>query len=289
MNDAPRESEKKRMRSPGYPSINLEEALEKARQIKTKEGGGRHFIHHNAAMEHWSYKPGSSQGFQVIAALKYFGLLEEQGAKDARQIRLTDMAQNLLFFEEKDERAKFDKILKEVALYPAIHKELWSEYKGTLPSESSMVHYLAFTRTPRFSQGAAEDLYNEFKNTIKFAKLDKPAIIDGHEETYEEDTMNNNMPTSQETLRPTSRAGELFQKLALDPNIKAFENPLHISDTKIGKVEFPYPLTKQELDRLKELLEKTFAFFADTFPKAKELDPQEKKSEEGEKERALDF
>src|SRR5262245_43392296 len=79
-------------RSPNYPIIGLEKSLEKADTLRTV--ARHHAVAIGTAYTLWKYKKGT--GDQIIAALKYFGLLEVAGEKENRQIRLTDAARRIL-------------------------------------------------------------------------------------------------------------------------------------------------------------------------------------------------
>ena len=91
-NGAVEPPKKSKHRSPNYPAISLEKALERAQTIKDQ--AGRNFMGATVAHELWKYKKGA--GDQQIAALKAFGLVETQGEADKRQIRLTETAWRIL-------------------------------------------------------------------------------------------------------------------------------------------------------------------------------------------------
>src|SRR5262245_42753968 len=90
----PRTDSRKKERSPNYPAIDLETALARARVLREKEG--RNFTPVSAVFKHWGYSSRSSGGLTTLAALKRFGLLDEQGAADSRQVRLSQFAQKIL-------------------------------------------------------------------------------------------------------------------------------------------------------------------------------------------------
>src|SRR5206468_2533585 len=121
---------KRRHRSPNYPFVNLEKAIERTKQIYEQDR--RHDVPAKVVSEkRWEYKPGSSQGDQVIAALRAYGLVEVSGASDKRMVRVSDRGYRILAgAADAGER------LKDAALSPSIHGELWQKY-GTngLPSD----------------------------------------------------------------------------------------------------------------------------------------------------------
>ncbi len=167
---------KKKDRSPSYPAIDLETALERARQLLSKEG--RHYAPISAILQHWGYATKSSGGLLTTAALKKFGLLEDQGSGENRKARITDLAYRILI-DDRPNSEQRAALIREAALTPPIHAELWQERgpDGSLPSDVT----LRFTlRTERgFTETAASDLINEFRQTIAFAGLDQTDTMSG--------------------------------------------------------------------------------------------------------------
>src|SRR4051812_11473807 len=80
-------------RSPNFPFVDLETAIERARILNQKEG--RNSAAPETVVDHWGYAPKSSGGRQTIAALRQFGLLEGRGTS----LRLTDLARSILISE----------------------------------------------------------------------------------------------------------------------------------------------------------------------------------------------
>ena len=69
-------NKKSRKRSPAYPSINLETAIDRARVLYDEETDAPTNI--NVALGHWGYTGKSSPGFRLLSALKQYGLLEDE-------------------------------------------------------------------------------------------------------------------------------------------------------------------------------------------------------------------
>ena len=84
----------------------------------------------------------SSKGLRLIAALKQFGLVVEEGGGDDRQVRLSEKALDVLMPESDDQKAK---PLRWQRLAPPLHKKIWDFYKGTLPSDPTLRVYLLRT------------------------------------------------------------------------------------------------------------------------------------------------
>jgi hypothetical protein len=162
---------KRKGRSPGYPGIGLQAAIERAKVIYKEEG--RTAAHVDAILHDWGYKPKSGAGLVVLAALKKFGLLVDEGTGPDRKARLSDEALEIIFDEQEESPAR-DELIKKAALRPAIHAELWKEYRGRLPSDAELRLRL---RKQGFTDTAVQEFIGQFRSTISFAKLDSSASL----------------------------------------------------------------------------------------------------------------
>ena len=160
------ERRSKRIRSPGYPSIGLAEAFEKAKMLYEKEG--RHHVPISVAVQHWRYSPKSSGGQLCIAALKRFGLLTEKGKKGTRQVALSELAIRLIVGED-EQNPDFLQLLQTAALSPPIHRELWDLWGPRLPSDPAMKQHLLLDKN--FNHASVDGFIRQFKETISFARL----------------------------------------------------------------------------------------------------------------------
>jgi hypothetical protein len=151
---------KKRPRSPSYPGITLEQAIDRARVIYDKEA--RNAAPFEAILDHWGYSPRSGAGSVALAALRKYGLLVYEG----KNARLSDLALTILWNEE-DSEERSDAI-KEAALKPSIHAELWQQYEGSLPSDATLRLEL---RRRGFAETAIPEFINIFRSTMAFAQL----------------------------------------------------------------------------------------------------------------------
>jgi hypothetical protein len=156
---------RKRPRSPSYPAINLETALQRARQLYAAENVNAAPI--DAILADWNYSPGSGAGLVSIAALKKFGLLEDEGSGKNRTAKLTDLALQIIR-DPREDSSERDQLIKQAALAPKIHSELWKRFQGTA-SDGTMAHFLRNERN--FTDSATDELIKEFRATAAFAKL----------------------------------------------------------------------------------------------------------------------
>lgn len=233
-----------RQRSPSYPGIDLKNAIERARTIMNKEG--RNLAPPETILKHWNYTPKSSSGLIALAALIKFNLLEDQGTGNKRRVKLSDLAWKILIDERKVSSER-DKAIKEAAISPKIHKKLLAEYKERLPSDENLKYKLRSDE--RFTDKAAKDFIKQFKQTISFANLFESDIISGQEEDKIQSKMENEM-TSMPDIQ-TKEQSPFFPKGAT----QTIEIPIFLPPNKYGKMQIPYPLTKDEWDQMMVMIE----------------------------------
>lgn len=163
-------------RSPPYPSISLDKAIERARSLYEK--AMHHPVKIGVIAAAWDYAPKSSGLFGTLAAMKQFGLLDDEGSTDKRSFRLTERALRII----RDPNPSSEKrvaAIKASALEPKIHQELWEQYGAALLTGSldmAATSYLTVDRSERgeapYYDDAAAGLLEEFKKTAIFAGLD---------------------------------------------------------------------------------------------------------------------
>jgi hypothetical protein len=212
----PEERRKRKGRSPSYPGITLGDAIEKAAILYEKEG--RHPAHMDDITGHWGYKPRTGPGLVSIAALRKFGLLEEV---EGRGARLTEFALSILLHEEgSPERRQW---IREAALLPQVHQELWKQFEGRLPSDQNLRRTLVLQRG--FTDSGAHQFIRQFKSTIAFAGLDEP------------DKMPEAQP-SQHRLPEEPMVPQAIRPAGI-PSEEAFGSPRVSTDAGSVKVTFP--------------------------------------------------
>lgn len=151
-------------RSPAYPAINLETAIQRARQLYDKE---RHYLTPVTTIAaHWGYRSLNGPAAQTIAALKRYGLMDDEGASEDRKAKLSELADVILIHPDEARRRE---AIQEAALRPAIHRELWDKYHDHLPSDQSLQWEL--TRDRGFTETGASEFIPVYRATIAFAQL----------------------------------------------------------------------------------------------------------------------
>lgn len=158
------QAEKDRQRSPSYPSVSLDEAIEKARSIWDQDKAAAGTLEVIAA--HLGSSPKSSGFLQSISSMIRYGLLSELEGKP-RRLKLTTTAVNILVLPEGD--PKRTAAIREAALTPAVFKDLWESHGTDLPSDANLV--VDLMTNGRFSHNAAVDLIKQYRKTLAFANL----------------------------------------------------------------------------------------------------------------------
>lgn len=167
----------KKQRSPSYPAIGLEQAIARARTLYDHEG--RNAAPVAAVLGHWNYSAKSSGGRLALAALKKYGLIEDEGSNEQRKVKLTRLALAILLDDREDSPDR-TRAIRTAALAPAINREILDRFPDGLPSDANLRHFLLFDRT--FTEAAASDFIPQFRATVAFAGLDDAATLSPHEE-----------------------------------------------------------------------------------------------------------
>ncbi len=174
-NPAPPPVKRRQGRSPAFPFVAMDKALQRAETVRVAEGGRpRHFTPLPAVCAAWKMGVKTGPAIQTVAALGHYGLFEFQGSGDRREARLTALALQILL-DKQPISSERDQLVSQLALRPAIHAELWQKWEAALPSDATLQTYLV--RDRGFSESGARDLIAQYKDTIAFAKLGQPAII----------------------------------------------------------------------------------------------------------------
>lgn len=151
-------------RSPNYPFFDLERSL--ARSAQLYESEKLHATPVAAALRHWGYSNPGGKAAMTLSSLKQFGLLEDIGRGEGRRVKLTTLAYDILNTPHATER---DSLVRNAALLPEVHREMWAQYGSALPSDSSLEWTL--TKDWRFTHAGAQDFLRQWKRTMVYAGL----------------------------------------------------------------------------------------------------------------------
>ncbi|TPL80247.1 hypothetical protein FJ950_26815 [Mesorhizobium sp. B2-3-14] len=197
-------------RSPSYPSLSIQKALEKAKALYDNEGDYAAPLESVATA--WGYSAKSSGGRQMLATLGYYGLIDVEGEGDTRKVKVSTIARRILLDEREDDTEK--KILvRKVALHPKAHKAIYEKYPVGLASDNSVVHFLVFDLD--FNRDAANELLAEFKETARYIGLYEPdKNADKTDRETQSGTVENQPPDIKvgDKIQWTSQGSDQFPK-----------------------------------------------------------------------------
>src|SRR5688572_2776252 len=105
----------KQGRSPAYPGITIEAAIEKAMSLYKQEG--KYPAPMPSAFKAWGYGEKSSGGRETRAALRYYGLIAIEGDGETGKVKLTEEALRVLLDAREDQTEK-KAVIRRLALTP---------------------------------------------------------------------------------------------------------------------------------------------------------------------------
>ena len=158
---------KRTTRSPQYPAFGLRLALERAREIYQREQF--HRINYKTAITDMGLSPSGSTGIRALSALLQFGILEESGSGDGRQVQFSAEAKKILV-DDRETSPERDGYVRTLARKPAIYADLLNQYGPRLPSDAEVTLWLVTDKG--YNRDSVGDLIASFKDTVSFAKLD---------------------------------------------------------------------------------------------------------------------
>jgi hypothetical protein len=243
-----------RFRSPPYPSMPLQRALERVEQLYRQERD--HAVPLTSAARAWGMSPTSSGPIAIAGALRQYGLLEYDGQNEAKKIRLTHDALRITLDRVPTSPSRIE-ALRRAFLNPKIFSELWDRWPGDLPSDQTMFNYLFLERRlsnqAPYSEQAATELLANYRASLPFAmESEAPSV---------------SVPTGQDG--ETGNMETEAQRMAMAPPAKALQpEPVAASSAysgtegdlsvllKGGRIQINANVDLAGLARLKEVLGK---------------------------------
>lgn len=150
-------------RSPSYPGVPLEKAIELTRELYEKE----HLttVRPDVAVQAWGHEGLSGPSRRKLAALKYFGLVDDvEGG-----VQVSKLGEGLLHPHDQQEERR---LIREAALNPEIFKEIFKNFARA--SDTSITSHLV--RERHFNTNGAQKFVDVFRETIKFANLESSSV-----------------------------------------------------------------------------------------------------------------
>lgn len=243
------EKERKKVihRSPGYPVIGLEDAINKATILYNNDKLNP--IPKDIALRHLKYSKGSGFGMRILAALKQFNLLSDKKGS----ITLTKNLVDLIYFPKNEEGYK--RLLRETALKPKSYSDIYSLVEGSIPSNDTLKHRLISEY--KFNPDNVNKFIVYFKKTLVFAGIiESDEDNEGKEKTTnesEEDSLNGQTEGGgMQTLNPKN----IDQPKTDQPKLVAASYNIPLLNKNNAMLTFQkLPIEKKDLERVKQWID----------------------------------
>lgn len=148
-----------RTRSPNYPAIGLQQAIDAARALWDKEQ--RTPVAPDVAAKAWGYKSLSGPARTRLASLKQYGLVDE----DRHGVRVSDLAMRIL--HEPVDSPERRQALLEAGRNPDSFRELFETHPNA--SDDALKAYLLTRR--KFTEEGTKQFIRAFRETLGLVKL----------------------------------------------------------------------------------------------------------------------
>lgn len=167
-----------RTRSPNFPAIDLERAVEYVDRLYA--AAQRHAMPLDSVMKDvWELTSTSSTAKQAVAALRAFGLIGVDGKGDRSKISVSENAIKIL--ERHEARPQ---LLREAALLPRVNAKVWAECGGEdgLAPDQTIHNFLLFDHEPHFNKLSIPVFIRQIRATLSFAGVGSEGILSAEHE-----------------------------------------------------------------------------------------------------------
>lgn len=203
----------KSVRSPSYPGMALNEAIDSVRKIETEYRTAP--VDRVEAAKLIGYSGGSGPANKALADLASYGLVERAGKGE---LRVSQRAKAILYPDSEDERRLN---IREAAFDPQLFRELQERFKDVPhPPESGIVSYLGRIG---MNQNAVRPATKAFLKTLDY--LEQTGAIESHSTARDKSSES----TSSDQGKPTfggAKIGDLIQWEA--GGVLKFETPRRV-------------------------------------------------------------
>lgn len=162
----------KKDRSPSFPFIALPDAIKRLQAFD--QTFGRHPAPGVKVGLAWGMKDRSSQAYQILAALKAFGLVKYEGSGPQLKAILTDDARTYLRAQQDSIK---NEVVKRLALKPAQFQKFWNIWGADRPPDPVCLDQLVLQHA--FTDSAANNFLKVYDTTIAFAGLSDSDTVTG--------------------------------------------------------------------------------------------------------------
>ena len=236
----PSENEKKkRDRSPAFPYVSLEIAVERLSSLYSE------YSKHSARIGNiapvWGLSPGSSTPVRTVAALKSFGLVDVSGSGEERKVSVSKLGFRILNDQREGARAA---AIKEAFYNCEILADYYERWAENRPPDKECISEL--TIDANFTNQAATKFINVYDASVQYAELacadsisETPQNKDGLD-NYNAEKNSVVMDSPAPTLQPT-------QTLAVPRETEVRQDTFSL-DTGDVVIQWPKEITKENYE-----------------------------------------
>lgn len=193
------DSKDKRPRSPNFPYVSLEEALSLVEKLYKQDK--QNYVPLKIALKNMSLSVNSSTSRRVVSAMLEYGLLEDRGEGDDKELIVSGLARNIILDERQNSPERLSNI-REAALNSKIMYDAWDNWKGEIPSDDT-VKYTLISKWG-FTDRAAARFTKVVQENFEFADLDNYYEKENEPESYQPIQQQlYNSPTKQKQIKTT--------------------------------------------------------------------------------------
>lgn len=159
-----------RTRSPRYPSMPLDMAIDLCREMYA--GDGMNTVDREVAVEHMGYSSVNGASAQALASLSQYGLIENAGKG---QVKLTPLALDIIEPTDANDKAR---ALEQAAWAPKLFSDLREKFPNTTPSEGNLRAHLI---RQQFQQSALKFVIPAYRRTCEYVAAERGLESRGQE------------------------------------------------------------------------------------------------------------
>jgi hypothetical protein len=164
----------KRVRSPNYPSMGLQEAINRVAGLYKIQH--LHFAPREVVAKGLGYSSLNGASATAISALLKYGLLERSG----EDLRVSDRAMCILHPHNPQEKAA---AIREAAFSPALFAELMEKFPGQMPNDDLLRNYLIRNGFAESALGNVISAYRETSDMVSRDGAQYDVVIDQPEDS----------------------------------------------------------------------------------------------------------
>lgn len=233
-----------RVRSPNYPVISLNEAVQKVRIVYQSEN--RHAATREVVAKCLGYSSLNGASASLVSALVKYGLMQHEG--DRLKISLDGLD---LALHRKGDR-EYAEALQRAAFRPALFQELHEQYGTSLPSDHNL---RASLQKRGFNPKVVDTVIRLYRDTLEFVESETEGFGSppGAEAIEDEaQVQQTRSTTDRDTGRSLSGTAAPGSGTPLAPNEQL--TSFRLSEDSTARIIFSGPVTQNDIDLLVELL-----------------------------------